>query len=130
MKPDAPPAEKSLYHRVGGYDVIVAIVDDRLARMGSDPIFVRFGTGRSLDSRARARQLFVDQVCALAGGPCAYFGRDMKTSHAGLGITEAEWEASMSHTAAALDKMRICGREREELLAIFSRDKEDIVESS
>lgn len=130
MKPDAPPAEKSLYYRLGGYDVIAAIVDDRLARMNSDPIFMRFGTGRSLDSRARARQLFVDQVCALAGGPCAYIGRDMKTSHAGLGITEGEWEASMSHTAAALDRMRICGREREEFLAIFSRYKEDIVESS
>lgn len=130
MKPDAPPAEKSLYYRLGGYDVIAAIVDDRLARMNSDPILMRFGTGRSLDSRARARQLFVDQVCALAGGPCAYIGRDMKTSHAGLGITEAEWEASMSYTAAALDRMRICGREREEFLAIFSRYKEDIVESS
>lgn len=130
MKPDDPSAEKSLYHRLGGYDVIAAIVDDRLARMGSDPIFMRFGTGRSLDSLARARQLFVDQVCALAGGPCVYIGRDMKTSHAGLGITEAEWEASMSHTAAALDKAGICGREREEFLAIFSRYKEDIVESS
>ena len=74
MKPDAPPEEKSLYYRLGGYDVIAAIVDDRLARMNSDPIFMRFGTGRSLDSRARARQLFVDQVCALAGGPWLILG--------------------------------------------------------
>ena len=54
----------------------------------------------------------------------------MKTSHAGLGITEAEWEASMSHTAAALDNMGICGRVREEFLAVFSRYKEDIIEST
>ncbi len=130
MKPDASLAEKSLYHRLGGYDVISAIVDDLMARMRSDPMFMRFGTSRSLDSRARTRQLLVDQMCALAGGPCVYIGRDMKTSHSGLGITEAEWEACMSHTAAALDNMRICGREREEFLAIFTRYKDDIVESS
>ena len=54
----------------------------------------------------------------------------MKASHAGLGITEDEWEASMSHTAATLDKMGIRGKEKEELLAVFSRYKKDIVVSS
>ena len=46
------------------------------------------------------------------------------------GITEAEWEASMTHTRAALDKMRISVREKEEFLEIFSRYKADIVEPS
>ena len=130
MKPKTAKSEKSLYERLGAYDVIAAVIDDLLARMRSDPVFVRFGTGRGLDSRDRARQLIVDQVCSLAGGPCIYIGRDMRTSHAGLGITEAEWEANMAHTAAALDKMRISGREKEEFLSIFSRYKTDIVEPS
>src|SRR5215831_17438031 len=71
----------SLYQRLGKYDVIAGIVDDFLSHIRSDPQFSRF-TGRSQDSLKRARQLFVDQLCALSGGPCIYIGRDMKTAHA------------------------------------------------
>jgi hemoglobin len=90
--------EKSLYHRLGGYDVIAGIVDDLFSRLRSDPEFARFAAGRSLDSHHRSRQLLVDQLCALTGGPCIYIGRDMKTSHAGLGITESEWQANLKYT--------------------------------
>jgi hypothetical protein len=54
--------------------------------------------GRSIDSYQRARQLLVDQICSLSGGPCYYIGRDMKTSHVGLGITESEWDANLELT--------------------------------
>src|ERR1044072_7868814 len=94
-------AELSLYQRLGGYDVIATIVDQVLTRMREDPKFARF-SARSVDSPNRPRQLLVDQMCALAGGLCIYIGRDMKTSHTGLGITEDEWEASIRHTRDAL----------------------------
>jgi hemoglobin len=96
--------------------------------MRADPQFARFGEGRSVDSRRRARQLIVDQVCELAGGPCFYTGRDMKTSHTGLGITEAEWRANMRHTEAALDAHGVRDPEKAEFLAIFEGFKADIVE--
>jgi len=118
----------TLYQRMGGYDVIAGVIDDFLNRFRSDPRFARFGMGRSLNSIQRARQLLVDQMCALAGGPCLYTGRDMKTSHAGLGITEAEWQANMTHAAAALDSFRVGAREKEEFLDIFRKYKNDIVE--
>jgi hemoglobin len=112
--------EGTLYERLGGYDTIAAIVDNLFARLRDDPQFARFATGRSFDSYRRARQLLVDQLCSLAGGPCFYIGRDMKTSHAGLGITESEWEANWEHACAALN----------EFLSLFARYRGDIVESS
>jgi hemoglobin len=118
----------TLYKRLGGYDVIAGIVDDLFARLRTDPQFQRFASGRSLDSHHRARQLLVDQLCALAGGPCIYIGRDMKTSHAGLGISEQEWQANMHHTVAALNKFGIPPREQQEFLALFEKYKEEIVE--
>jgi hemoglobin len=72
--------DSSLYHRLGGYDVIAAFIDDTYRRLRNDPRFSRFAT-RSIDSQQRARQLLVDQICHLTGGPCNYVGRDMKTSH-------------------------------------------------
>ena len=77
-------AKNSLYHRVGGYDVIAGIIDDFLARHRANPQLARFLAGRSADSRRSARQMLVDQLAELCGGPCFYIGRDMKTSHAAM----------------------------------------------
>jgi hemoglobin len=119
----------SLYKRLGGYDVIAAVVADLFQRLKEDPVFARFGSGRSLDSKSRVQQLTVEQLCALAGGPCLYLGRDMKTAHRGLGITGAEWEANRKHTLDVLTQRGVGEPEQSELLELFERYREDIVES-
>jgi len=121
--------EQTLYQRIGGYDAIAAITDDFLGRMRADPHFSRFAGGRGVDSRTRARQLTVDMLCQLAGGPCVYIGRPMKTAHAGLAIAEADWEGLLRHIAASLDQRKIPAKEKEEFLALFSNLKKDIVEA-
>jgi hemoglobin len=120
---------RSLYQRMGGYDVIAAVIDDMFAALRADPAFARFASGRSLDSHNRARQLLVDQMCELCGGPCHYIGRDMKTSHRGLGITGAEWDANMKYADAALMKNAVGDAERAEFLGLFELYRDDIIET-
>ena len=120
--------EKSLYERLGGYDAIAAVVDDFVMRLVTDKRFERFFVGHSNDSKKRIRQLIVDQFCEAAGGPCVYTGRSMKTSHEGLGITEAEWDAAAKHLVASLDKFKVAQKEKGDLLAFVSGVKKDIVE--
>ena len=124
----AQAKEKSLYERLGGYNAVAAVVDDFVGRLVADPQLARFFTGHSTDSRKRIRQHVVDQLCAATGGPCIYTGRDTKTTHAGLGITEADWNASAKHLVATLDKFKVPQKEKDELLAIVSTLKKDIVE--
>ena len=64
--------EQSLYQRLGGYDTIAGVIDEMFSRLRTDPQFQRFGVGRSVESHQRSRQLLVDQICALAGGPHAF----------------------------------------------------------
>lgn len=128
MSTQGDTAELSLYTRLGGYDVIAAIIDELFAVMRRDARFSRFGMGRSIDSKKRAQQLTVEQICSLAGGPCYYTGRDMKTSHAGLGITEAEWVANLELAREALRKHNINNQEQTEFLSLFERYKGEIVE--
>jgi hemoglobin len=118
----------SLYKRLGGYDALAAVTDDFLGRLATDPAFSRFFAGHSSDSIKRIRQNVVDQLCAATGGPCVYLGRDMKTSHAGLGITEKDWDASVRLLVATLDKFAVPGKEKDEVLATVSTLKKDIVE--
>ena len=120
--------EKSLYQRVGGYDALAAVVDDFVGRLVTDKQFERFFVGHSVDSKKRIRQHILDQFCAATGGPCVYTGRDMKTSHMGLGITEAEWDAAAKHLVASLDKFKVPEKEKGELLAFVVSLKKDIVE--
>lgn len=120
--------EKSLYQRIGGYDALAAVVDDFVGRLVTDKQFERFFVGHSDDSKKRIRQHILDQFCAATGGPCLYLGRDMKTSHAGLGITSAEWDAAAKHLVASLDKFKVPEKEKGEVLAFVVSLKKDIVE--
>ncbi len=131
--PLPPPEDKSaqpLYKRLGGYDAIAAVVDDFIGRLVNDPNLSRFFAGHSTDSLKRVRQLVVDQLCAATGGPCIYIGRDMKTSHTGLGITEQQWQASVNHLVATLAKFKVPGKEKQEVLTAISGLKKDIVTSN
>ena len=117
----------TLYERVGRYDGIATIVDEYFKNVRADPQFARFA-GRGADSLKKAKQLLKDQLCALTGGPCTYIGRDMKTAHGGLGITDADWEENMKHVTAALEKAQVSGHEKDEFLEIVGSLKPQIVE--
>lgn len=76
----------------------------------------------------RDRQLVVDFLCEAFGGPVIYRGRDMKTSHEGLDISESDWQVFVQHTVATLDKFGVQGKEREAFLAAAASLKGDVVE--
>lgn len=120
--------QKSLYERLGGYNAIAAVVDDFVGRLVADKQLERFFVGHSTDSKKRIRQHVLDQLCAATGGPCIYTGRTMKDSHAGLGITEEEWNIAGKHLVETLDKFKVPQPEQKELLDIVATLKADIVE--
>jgi hemoglobin len=86
-------AEKTLYDRLGGYDAVTAFANDLLPRLQSDSQLGRFWENRGDDGIEREKQLLIDYLCANAGGPMYYTGRDMKTSHRGMRISESDWSA-------------------------------------
>jgi hemoglobin len=120
--------EKSLYQRLGGYDALAAVTDDFIGRLAGDSRLQKFFSGFSDDSKKKIRQHLLDQLCAATGGPCIYMGRDMKTTHAGLGISEAEWNAGVGHLSDTLDKFKVPKKEKGEVLALVGTLKKDIVE--
>lgn len=120
--------DRSLYHRLGGYDAIAAASDELLGRLLGDPRINGFWRGASHDNRRKARQLIVDFMVEAAGGPAYYVGRDMKTSHRGMQIGAADWAVFMEHATATLDHLGVTDPERGEVLAFLSSLEGDIVE--
>ena len=119
--------EPTLYQRLGGREAIKAVVDDFVANLAADPrVNSRF---KALKPEAvfKLQTNLADQICDAAGGPCAYLGRDMKTVHTGMGITEAEWNATVEDLVKSLDKFKVPKKEQQDLLALLGPMKKDIV---
>ena len=120
--------QKNLYERLGGYDPISSVVDDFMQRQFTDKQVGRFYLGHSTNSKKRLRQLITEMICEITGGPAKYIGRDMRTAHAGLGITEGDWEVTVKNLTASLDKLKVPQEEKNELLANVAGLRPVIVE--
>jgi hemoglobin len=80
------------------------------------------------DGLRREKQLLIEFLCASAGGPPLYVGRDMKTSHKGMGVSESGWRSFIGHLEATLDSFKVPAGERAEVLAFVDNTQRDIVE--
>jgi hemoglobin len=120
-------SQPTLYQRLGGYDAIAAVTDDFITHLATDPQLGRFFTGLSNDSKLRVRQHVVDFLCVATGGPCKYTGRDMKTAHTGLNISEADWNTSVKYLVGTLDKFKVPEKEKSDVLTAIGGLKGDIV---
>lgn len=120
--------EPSLYSRLGGYDALAAVSDDFITRLATSKTLGRFVVGLSNDSKKKLRQHLVEFLCNVTGGSCIYMGRDMKTIHTGLGITEDDWKESVKLLVETLDQLKVPEKEKTEVLTAVSSLKKDIVE--
>ena len=119
--------EKTLYARLGGYDVIAAEVDEFLQTLSSDPqdgAFLRWDESRKTQAQPPA-----DSGLSLStGGPTLYLGQDMKIAHEGLGTSTSDWQIAMDHVQRAMTKLKLPDKESKELMAVFSSVADQIIE--
>jgi hemoglobin len=117
--------DKSLYERLGGQGAISAVVDEFAGIvLKDDRINKKFGKSDPTRLVTNLKAF----VCKATGGPCEYAGRDMKTSHKGMAVTEGEFNALVEDLVKALDKFKVPDKEKNELLGALGPLKGDIVE--
>ena len=123
---DAPSAP-TLYQRLGGREPIKQVVDDFVANLVADPRVNGRFKGLDAAKVAKLQTNLADQICDATGGPCAYLGKDMKATHTGMGITEAEWNATVEDLVKSLNKFKVGPKEQQELLSALGGMKKNIV---
>lgn len=121
-------SNETLYARLGGYDAISAVTNAVYPLMQSDNKLRRFWDHRGADGIEREKQLLIDFLCAAAGGPLLYTGRDMTIVHKGMNIDEEDWERLIDHLTETLGTFNVPERERSEVLALAESTKQEIVE--
>jgi hemoglobin len=117
--------EKSLYERLGGKGAITAVVDDFVGRVAADQRINSFFATTDIPT---LKMHLVNQICQASGGPCKYTGRDMKTAHRGMGVSNAHFDALVGDLVATLDKFKVPAKEKNELLSVLGPMRKDIVE--
>src|SRR5689334_22559828 len=127
-EPASGQAQRTLYERLGGYTAISAVVDDFEDRLFVDPKVGKYFVGMGTDTRELFKQKTKNLVCNVTGGPCKVISRSAKTTHAGLGITNAEFDIVVGHLGEALDKYKVPAPEHKELMDIVETLRKDIVE--
>ena len=125
MQKSAAMGEKSLYDRLGGKPAITAVVDDFVGRVAADS---RINGKFANANIPRLKAMLVEQICQASGGPCTYTGRDMKSTHAGMGVSSSDFDALVGDLVATLNKFKVPEREKNELLGALGPMKGDIVE--
>lgn len=123
--PGAGSATATLYVRLGGEPAVKAVVKDFVEeQVAKDARVNSFFKSTDL---ANLEKLLFEQICAATGGGCTYTGRDMKTTHAGMNVTEAHFNAVVEDLTKSLDKFGVKEAEKTELLTALGSMKADIV---
>jgi hemoglobin len=118
----------SLYDQLGGQVGIVAVMNTFIDNVAGDDRINGFFAGLPAQRIARLKELLIQQVSAASGGPVRYTGRDMKTVHAGMGISTADFNALVEDLVMALSANDVPDAAQQLLLGALAPLANDIVE--
>jgi hemoglobin len=121
----AGSGERLLYDRLGGEDAIRAVIDEFVGRVAADPKVNSLFTKTDIPL---FKKRLVQQLGQATGGPQVYEGKDMKTVHEGLKISDAQFDSVVSDLVGAMNKLGVAKKEQDEVLQILGPMRKDIVE--
>lgn len=116
--------DDALFKAFGGHDGLVAITDDLMVNLLADERTHEFFV--AADQKHIKAEL-VDQFCHVLNGGCAYTGKDMKTIHAKLGVTQESFLALVEDLQKAMTKNHVPFSAQNKLLAALAPQHRDIV---
>ncbi len=118
-------ATKSLYERLGGGAAITAVMGDFVDNQVAKD--ARINKQFANTDLTRLKKLLAEFADNATGGPEKYTGRDMKTTHAGLKITMADFNALVEDLSKSLDVFKVPAQEKSDLLSALAPLSKDIV---
>ncbi len=134
---EAPP---TMCDKYGGFATIEKATEELVAAMAADCRIDRFFVGLSPESRAHMQECMTLQLasimqCSRDGARVKYpaldskgaLCRDMKTSHQGLGIHDADFDAVIDDALAVLTKASVSAEDLAAIADVLRFNRADIV---
>lgn len=115
---------KTLYERLGGKGALTAVVNELWAVVAAD---ARINASFAHTKPEVFGGQLVDFLCQASGGPCQYRGKDMKSAHTGMKLSDADFNALAEDTVKVLDKFKVPANEKGEVMGLLGSLKGDVV---
>ena len=113
---DSSEEPSTLYVRLGGWEGITQIVTDTVAKHKKNPAIARYfedvNTGQLI---AHVTAFFA----AGTGGPNKYEGRDMTSAHAGMGLSDSDFNSAVADVLLAVEENGLSDDVKAEVNAIL-----------
>jgi hemoglobin len=127
--PDQPqPRERavsvSLYQQLGELAGITRIVEEMLMNIAEDQRIAHYFAETDID---RLNEKLIEQICVESGGPCTYTGDSMADSHAGMGVTEGDFNALVENLLKAMETQNIPTTAQNGLIARLAPMRGEII---
>jgi hemoglobin len=94
----------SIFDAIGGAPAVEAATNLLYDRLLADSLLARHFEGKDLRQLKSHMRAF---LAVALGGADLYRGRDMRSAHASLNITEADWDATVGHLVATLQALSV-----------------------
>lgn len=114
----------SIYEQIGGTAAVAATVDGLYRRVLEDPQLAPYFDGIAIDRQKEHMRAF---LATALGGPAVYRGRDMAAAHAGLGISDREFDRIATHLGATLQELGVPPEQVKAILARIAPLRAEIV---
>lgn len=114
----------TLYDRLGGEAAVNKAVDIFYDKVIADGRISHFFENLDMVAQANKQKAFLTMVF---GGPNSYSGKDMRTGHAHLALTEEHFTAVVENLAATLAELGATAADIAEVAGIANSVKDDVL---
>lgn len=113
-----------LYERLGGEAAVNAAVDIFYTKVLADDRINFFFEHIDMDKQASKQKAFLTMVF---GGPSDYNGKDMRSGHAHLALTDEHFDAVIENLATTLQELGVGEGEITEIAGIANSVRDDVL---
>jgi hemoglobin len=116
--------QQTLFERLGGESAVDTAVDVFYRKVLRDDRIRHFFDTVDMERQHMKQKAFLTMVF---GGPNHYTGRDMRTAHAGMNLTEEHFDAVVEHLAGTLKELGALAEDIQEVAKIAGSVKDDVL---
>lgn len=114
----------SIYDRIGGEAAVDAAVDLFYRKVLVDPRIARFFDTVDMDRQRAKQKAFLSFIF---GGPVHYTGKDMRTAHANMGLTDVHFDAVVENLGVTLKELGVSAEIIGEIAAAAETFRADVL---
>ncbi|MDP1931746.1 MAG: group 1 truncated hemoglobin [Gammaproteobacteria bacterium] len=116
--------EQNLFDALGGQEGVNVIVENFIMQIARDERIIDHFAVSNVE---RFRMMMREHLCFLADGLCEYTGDSMIDTHAGMGVTEGDFNAIVEDMMAAMNQAGVPIGTQNRLLSRLAKLRGEII---